>query len=278
MYIQLLFCSCASFQLVSGCELLSAVATVHNTWDHVLAILRQFPLGCLVVYYLCLPRIDHFLAMGWVENWMAGVPLPNPDPGVFDIDCPQLVLKVGDVACVRMVNATTFGIHRDRLEDFVKGEEERGCCTLLTNHVYHDKYKPGNVVGANMLCSRGKERKESHQKKAASAPVLQQSEGTRRSKINLGESSKLGCTYSLSWHEYLRQDGHSAVAVFVKNNGLHVKEGETTPVHGLGSDAADHLRLPLTDECKRFVWGELVQRSTQQQIIQRAYTTPSIFE
>lgn len=107
------------------------------------------------------------------------------------------------------------------------------------------------------------------QDKAALAPALEKVEGTRRSGVQHGETTKVGCEYALTWRQFER-DGQLAAGVVVKNRGFHGRQGETNPIHGPDSKTALRVGLRLSPECRSFVWQELEQRSTPQQIIQRA--------
>jgi hypothetical protein len=205
--------------------------------------------------------------MGWVENAVHDLDVSFPSEGRFDLDCDQLTRKQFE-KLVKMPNVVAICVEVQRVRDFVDGEEDRALCKLLRAHTYKAKEGEPRIVGEAYVCCFGKERKKSNQAKAASAPVLERTPGARRSKICSGDSSKLGCTYSLSWHEFTRE-GHKYAAVFVRNDGMHVKDGDTQILHGPDSVS---VSLTLTDECKQFVRQLLLQGNNSERIIQSAHT------
>jgi hypothetical protein len=205
--------------------------------------------------------------MGWAENAVRDLDVSSPEQGKFNVECDQLKLthfeKLNNMPLV-----VAFCVPVDRVADFIAGEEERGLCKLLKNKTYKSDDVNTPVSGELYLCCFGKERKKNHQAKAASAPVLETAPGKRRSKIVHHESSKLGCTYSLSWREFSRE-GERYAAVFVRNGGLHVRDGETVILHGPASASCD---LPLTEECRDFVRQLILQGNQSEHIIQSAHT------
>jgi hypothetical protein len=198
---------------------------------------------------------------------LRGLVLSTPRDGTFDITSADIEFKTLELH-KGMENVRLLCVPLDRVADLIKGEELRGLCNLLKHEEKKDA--DGAVVGATYLCSRGKERKRLHQEKAEGAPQLQTSKCNRRSKIDLQQSSKLGCCYRLRWQQWA-VNGQVAAAVIVNNNGLHIPEGSSTPCHGPGAPASTAAGQKLTEQCKDFVWQEAALRnSSNEQIILRA--------
>ena len=92
----------------------------------------------------------------------------------------------------------------------------------------------------------------------------------RRQLIRHKESVKQGCGYRLSWLE-VQVSGETVAAVWVKNKGLHVEDGESVILHGPGSGTSAHLGQVLTPECKQFVHDLLDMGLRGDAIYERAF-------
>jgi hypothetical protein len=205
--------------------------------------------------------------MGWVENAVHNLDVSLASKGRFDLDCDQIKRKPFE-KLANMLNVVVFRVGFQRVRDFIDGEEGRALCKLSRDHTYKAKEDEARIVGETFIYCFGKERKKIHHAKPASAPVLERAPGASQSKICSGDSSKLGCTYSLSWHEFNR-GGQTYAAVIVRNNGMHVKNGDTQILHGPDSVS---VFLTLTNECKQFVRQWLLQGNNTEHIIQSAHT------
>lgn len=226
-------------------------------------------MACLACFYALL------VMSARLANAVKAVQLSTPPPGAFDVHCEQLN-KLHLQKFEKMPEVDLFLIPIDRIHDLIAGEERRGLCKLVSHRtITNDE---GNVSGANYLCSRGKERKSENQEKAAGLPTLETLPGTRRSAIEHHESVKIGCSYSLHWRVRSLADGDVA-AVYVRNQGLHVKEGETSTCHGAGcSDdhsAACQGAQQLTNQCKQFVRQEVLKGNKTANIIERTRPVPA---
>lgn len=208
------------------------------------------------------------IAMGrgaWVENAMFDVEVSCPPPGAFDATCPQLVTQVkGKV--YQMEDVVCFCVGRERVRDLIDGEETRGMCKLVRHNEYKDA--DGHVYGEFYDCCYGPERKRPYKAKAALGAPLTLPKGARRGAICHGESVKRDCGYALSWREFKRGD-HTLAAIFMPNHAQHAVKGQEALVHGRYCPRLDKGKL--TDECKEFVRGLLLLKSTPNQIFARAY-------
>jgi hypothetical protein len=122
----------------------------------------------------------------------------QPGPGLLNAEDLEWS-KIMDRGNTYMVAA----IPKDRLEDFVAGEGERGCTIINVAHK-SDNRSVGLVTDLVCECKYGCHKGTTRKRKAETP--LTEAQG-RRSKIMMHDSIKKGCKYQFTAKEYQKHEG-----------------------------------------------------------------------
>jgi hypothetical protein len=180
-----------------------------------------------------------------VPEFVRTLEVQQPHPGEFTIDDLQWVQTNN-----RGVSGMVAGFHKDRLDDFVRGECTRGDTAI-------NRERKGNtalLVNLVCRCKYAAHRKTADRQKAALH--IHEHQG-RCSKLVTGQTVKKGCGYCFTVKEYAKHPG----LVIVKFTG---KQGEgmcATMLHvdteGQQVHAGLKMHMPHTAEVRDFITARL---------------------
>jgi hypothetical protein len=163
-------------------------------------------------------------------------------------------------------------IPKDRIHDFVGGENERGN-TTINMEVKSSQQCPGVPTSLVGRCCYGRLRKTAQKEKAAT-PITQVD--GRRSKISMGQSIKKGCLYAFTIKEYSRAAEHVQACVNRSSRtdsarpplaDLNVQRQQTRHAQQQPQQQLQHQQHQLPPFCPRPPQAEplLAQQQQQQQ-------------
>jgi hypothetical protein len=172
----------------------------------------------------------------------------QPRPGEFTVDDLQWIY-IKD----RGVSFMVAGFHKERLDDFVRGECARGD-TAINREKKSDNLSPGVLLNLICRCKYAALRKTSQKQKAA-LPIHEHQ--GRRSNLVTGQTVKKGCSYCFSVKEYARLAG-IIVVKFVANQ----QEGMCATMKHINAEgqqahAGLTMHVPHTDEVRDFITARL---------------------